>query len=66
MPYVKGAREPSWFIIRKYSDIMTKGKAVLYTGLNSPFVLKEVEVFRISRQSPHESGKVVGPAQRPP
>jgi hypothetical protein len=39
MPYVEGARECPWFIIRKYSDIMTKGKAVLYTGLNSPFVL---------------------------
>jgi hypothetical protein len=66
MPYVEGTRERSWFIIRKYSEKMTKDKAVLYTGLNSPFVLQEVAVFRISRQSPHESGKVIGPAQRPP
>jgi len=45
---------------------MTKGKAVLYTGLNSPFVRQEGEGFRTSRQSSHESGKVLGPAQRPP
>jgi hypothetical protein len=62
MPYVEGARERPWF---RNTEIMTKGKAVLYTGLNSPFVLQEAEVFRISRQSPHESVKVIGPAQRP-
>ena len=53
-------------IIRKYSDIKTKGKAVLHTGLDSPFVLQGVKVFGISRQSPHEDGKVVGSAHRPP
>ena len=66
MPYVEGARERPWFIVRKCPDIMTKGIAVLYTGLNSPFVLQEAEVFRISRQSPREGGKVVDPAHRPP
>jgi hypothetical protein len=54
------------FIIRKYSDIMTKGKTVLYTGQDIPFVFQEAEVYRISRQSPHEGGKVVGPVHRPP
>jgi hypothetical protein len=66
MPYDERARERPWFIVRKYSDIMTKGIAVLYTGFNSPFVLQEVEIFRISRQSPREGGKVVGSAHCPP
>ena len=66
MPYVEGVRERPWFIIRKYSNIMTKGKAILYTGLDNPFVLQEVEGFGICRQSPHEGGKLVGPAYRPP
>jgi hypothetical protein len=51
--------------MRKYSNIMMKGKAVLHKGLDSPFVQQEGEVFRISRQSSHEGGKVVGPAHRP-
>jgi hypothetical protein len=66
MPSFEGARKRPWFIIKKYSDIMTKGKAILYTGLDSLYVLQEVEVFGISRQSPREGGKFVGPAYRPP
>ena len=36
------------------------------TGLNGPLGFQEVEVPRISRQSTHETGKVVSPTHRPP
>ena len=44
---------------------MTKGKAVLYRGLDSRFEVQQVEVFSISRKSAHGGGKVVGPRHKP-
>jgi hypothetical protein len=35
-------------------------------GLDRPQGLLEVEALRIFRQSAHDSGKVVSPAQQPP
>jgi hypothetical protein len=37
----------------------------IITGLDRPLRLQEVEAPRISRQSAHEGGKVVGPTPRP-
>jgi len=40
---------------------MSKGKSYPITGLDRPSGLQEVEGPRISKQSAHDSGKVIGP-----
>jgi hypothetical protein len=47
-------------------NITCLGKSCTIRGLYKPLGLKKVEASRISRQSPHESGKFVSPKHRPP
>jgi len=67
----KGVEGMAWFILRCSTGFILegkckgKGKAILHTGLVTPWGFQEVEAPRISRLHTG-GGKVVSPTYRPP
>jgi len=57
---------PTWISVIVLYDLKIDIPSYPFTGLDRPSGLQEFEALRLSRQSAHESGKVVSPAYSPP